>query len=97
MVCGVNGSGKTTSIAKLAQLFTKQGKKVVLGAGDTFRAAAVEQLAIWADRLGCEIVKGEPESDPASVAYRGRGNRPSKPAPTCASSTPPAGCKRSRT
>ncbi len=69
MVCGVNGSGKTTSIAKIAQMFAKQGKKVVLGAGDTFRAAAVEQLGIWAQRLGCEIVKGAPKSDPASVAF----------------------------
>lgn len=69
MVCGVNGSGKTTSIAKLAQLFLKQGKKVVLGAGDTFRAAAVEQLGIWAGRLGADLVKGAPGSDPASVAF----------------------------
>ncbi|HEY2148948.1 MAG TPA: signal recognition particle-docking protein FtsY [Pirellulales bacterium] len=70
MVVGVNGSGKTTSIAKLAKLFISQGKKVVLGAGDTFRAAAVEQLTIWAGRLGAEIVKGESGSDPASVAHR---------------------------
>lgn len=70
MVVGVNGSGKTTSIAKLARLFTSQGKKVLLGAGDTFRAAAVEQLTIWADRLGCPIVTGKPGSDPASVAHR---------------------------
>jgi len=70
MVVGVNGSGKTTSIAKLAKLFISQGKKVVLGAGDTFRAAAVEQLTIWAARLGAEIVKGESGSDPASVAHR---------------------------
>lgn len=69
MVCGVNGSGKTTSIAKLAAMFRKQGKKVVLGAGDTFRAAAVEQLGIWAGRLGAEIVKGPAGSDPASVAF----------------------------
>jgi fused signal recognition particle receptor len=69
MVCGVNGSGKTTSIAKLTQMFRKQGKKVVLGAGDTFRAAAVEQLGIWAGRLGADIVKGPPGSDPASVAF----------------------------
>jgi fused signal recognition particle receptor len=69
MVCGVNGSGKTTSIAKLAKMFTGQGKKVVLGAGDTFRAAAVEQLGIWAQRLGTGIVKGAPQSDPASVAF----------------------------
>ena len=70
MVVGVNGSGKTTSIAKLARQFTSEGKSVVLGAGDTFRAAAVEQLTIWAQRIGCEIVTGEKESDPASVAYR---------------------------
>ncbi len=70
MVVGVNGSGKTTSIAKLAYLFAQQGKKVVLGAGDTFRAAAVEQLTIWAERLGAEIVTGRQGSDPASVAYK---------------------------
>src|SRR4051794_8711893 len=70
LVVGVNGSGKTTSIAKLAHLFRAEGKSVVLGAGDTFRAAAVEQLTIWADRLGVEIVKGEQGSDPAAVAHR---------------------------
>ncbi|HTQ37640.1 MAG TPA: signal recognition particle-docking protein FtsY [Pirellulales bacterium] len=69
MVCGVNGAGKTTSIAKLAKLFLSDGKKVVLGAGDTFRAAAVEQLGIWAERLGASVVKGAPKSDPASVAF----------------------------
>ncbi|HVX60737.1 MAG TPA: signal recognition particle-docking protein FtsY [Pirellulales bacterium] len=70
MVAGVNGAGKTTSIAKLTQLFRGQGKQVVLGAADTFRAAAVEQLTIWAGRLGAEIVKGESGGDPASVAHR---------------------------
>jgi fused signal recognition particle receptor len=70
MVCGVNGSGKTTSIAKLAQLMKSQGKRVLLGAGDTFRAAAVEQLTIWSERLGVPIVTGPPQSHPASVAYR---------------------------
>ncbi|OYV86167.1 MAG: signal recognition particle-docking protein FtsY [Planctomycetia bacterium 21-64-5] len=70
MVAGVNGAGKTTSIAKLAHLFTSQGRRVVLGAADTFRAAAVEQLTIWASRLGAEIVKGESGGDPASVAHR---------------------------
>jgi len=70
MVCGVNGSGKTTTIAKLAQLMKSQGKKVLLGAGDTFRAAAVEQLTIWSDRLGVPIVTGAPNAHPASVAYR---------------------------
>ena len=70
MVCGVNGCGKTTSIAKLARVFQEQGKKVVLGAADTFRAAAVEQLTIWAKRSGAEIVTGQPGADPASVAHR---------------------------
>lgn len=70
LVTGVNGSGKTTSIAKLARLFTREGKRVVLGAGDTFRAAAVEQLSMWAGRVGAEIVRGETGSDPASVAHR---------------------------
>jgi fused signal recognition particle receptor len=70
MVCGVNGCGKTTSIAKLAHMFQREGKKVVLGAADTFRAAAVEQLTIWAERSGAEIVKGPQGADPASVAHR---------------------------
>jgi fused signal recognition particle receptor len=70
LVTGVNGSGKTTSIAKLANRFTKQGKRVVLGAGDTFRAAAVEQLAMWASRIGAEIVRSDQGADPASVAHR---------------------------
>jgi fused signal recognition particle receptor len=70
MVAGVNGAGKTTSIAKLAHMFKAQGKSVVLGAADTFRAAAVEQLTIWAGRIGAEIVTGEQGSNPGSVAYR---------------------------
>lgn len=69
MVVGVNGSGKTTSIAKLARWFHDQGQKVVLGAGDTFRAAAIDQLTIWAGRVGAEIVKGKHGGDPASVAF----------------------------
>jgi fused signal recognition particle receptor len=69
MVVGVNGVGKTTTIGKLAYHFKKGGKKVVLGAADTFRAAAVDQLSIWADRVGVEIVKQEMGSDPASVAF----------------------------
>ncbi len=69
LVVGVNGSGKTTSIAKLAAKLTADGKKVVLGAGDTFRAAAVEQLTIWSQRIGCPIVTGKPGADPASVAF----------------------------
>ncbi len=70
LVVGVNGSGKTTSIAKLAQFFQRQGQRVVLGAGDTFRAAAVEQLTIWAEREGAAVVTGPPQGDPASVAHR---------------------------
>ena len=70
MVCGVNGCGKTTSIAKLTKMLRNQGKSVILGAADTFRAAAVEQLKVWADRLGAEIVTGAANSDPASVAHR---------------------------
>lgn len=70
MVCGVNGSGKTTTIAKLAHMLKSQGKKVLLGAGDTFRAAAVEQLNIWSGRLGVPIITGPPNAHPASVAYR---------------------------
>ena len=70
LVCGVNGCGKTTSIAKLGKLVSSQGKKVVLGAADTFRAAAVDQLKIWADRLGLDLVVGPPRSDPASVAHK---------------------------
>lgn len=70
MVVGVNGAGKTTSIAKLTNMFIQQGKKVVLGAGDTFRAAAVEQLTVWSERLGAEIITGKSGSDPASVAYK---------------------------
>ena len=69
LVAGVNGVGKTTSIAKLAHFLMKQDKKVLLAAGDTFRAAAVEQLTLWSDRLGCEIVKSSHGADPASVAY----------------------------
>jgi fused signal recognition particle receptor len=68
LVAGINGSGKTTSIAKLAYQFHQEGKKVLLAAADTFRAAAVEQLTIWSQRIGCEIVKGG-GSDPAAVVY----------------------------
>lgn len=69
MVAGVNGAGKTTSIAKLAKLCLNQNKKVMVAACDTFRAAAVEQLTIWSQRLGCDIVKNAQGSDPASVAH----------------------------
>lgn len=69
MVVGVNGVGKTTTIGKLANQFTKAGLKVVLGAGDTFRAAAIEQLDIWAERIGVPIIKQRMNADPASVAF----------------------------
>ncbi|HRZ98135.1 MAG TPA: signal recognition particle-docking protein FtsY [Paludibacter sp.] len=69
MVVGVNGVGKTTTIGKLAYQFTKTGKKVYLGAADTFRAAAVEQLVIWGERAGVPVIKQKMGSDPASVAY----------------------------
>ncbi|MDD5950921.1 MAG: signal recognition particle-docking protein FtsY [Bacteroidales bacterium] len=69
MVVGVNGVGKTTTIGKLATMLKAQGKKVILGAADTFRAAAVDQLQIWADRAGVDIVKQDMGSDPASVAF----------------------------
>lgn len=69
LVSGVNGVGKTTTIAKLANRYIKQGKKVMLAACDTFRAGAVEQLTVWADRLHCPIIKGKENQDPASVAF----------------------------
>ena len=69
LVVGVNGVGKTTTIGKLAYMLSKQGKKVILGAADTFRAAAVDQLTIWAERAGVDIVKQAMGSDPASVAF----------------------------
>lgn len=69
LVVGVNGVGKTTSIGKIANRLKKDGKKVVIAAADTFRAAAVEQLEIWANRAGCDIVKRHEGSDPASVVY----------------------------
>lgn len=70
LVVGVNGSGKTTSIAKLAHKLTQEGNRVLLGAGDTFRAAAVEQLTIWSERIGCDIVTAKSGSDPGMVAFQ---------------------------
>jgi fused signal recognition particle receptor len=69
LVVGVNGSGKTTTIAKLASRFNGEGKSILLGAADTFRAAAVDQLQVWGDRLKVEVVAGAPESDPGAVAF----------------------------
>lgn len=69
MIVGVNGSGKTTTIAKLAQRFRSQGRSLLFGAADTFRAAAVDQLQVWGDRLKVDVIAGEPESDPGAVAF----------------------------
>jgi fused signal recognition particle receptor len=69
MVVGVNGGGKTTTIGKIAHLYSSQGKKVLVGAADTFRAAAVEQLEIWANRVGADVVKQSKGSDPSAVAF----------------------------
>lgn len=69
LIVGVNGAGKTTTIAKLTSRYSNEGKKVLLGAADTFRAAAVDQLEVWANRLNVEIIGGAPESDPGAVAF----------------------------
>ncbi len=69
LVLGVNGSGKTTTIGKLAARYLRSGKSVLLGAGDTFRAAATEQLEIWGERVGCDVIAGQPGGDPAAVAF----------------------------
>ena len=69
LIVGVNGNGKTTTVAKLANLLVQNGQKVLVGAADTFRAAAIEQLDMWAQRIPVDIVKGSPKSDPASVAF----------------------------
>ncbi len=69
LVIGVNGVGKTTSIAKIANCLKKEGKKVILAAGDTFRAAAIDQIKVWADRIGVELIKQSDGSDPAAVVF----------------------------
>lgn len=69
LVIGVNGVGKTTTIAKLARRFTQEGKKVLLAAGDTFRAAAIDQLTIWSERVGCEIIRGNEGGDPGALVF----------------------------
>jgi fused signal recognition particle receptor len=69
LMVGVNGSGKTTTLAKLSQRYQGEGKKLLLGAADTFRAAAMDQLQVWGDRLGVEVIAGAPESDPGAVAF----------------------------
>ena len=69
LVVGVNGNGKTTTVAKLAKRYQDAGKKVLIAAADTFRAAAIAQLEVWTDRIGCDLVKGAPNSDAAAVAF----------------------------
>ena len=69
IVVGVNGAGKTTTVGKLAARFVREGRKVLIGAGDTFRAAAIDQLKVWAERAGADIIAQQPGSDPAAVAY----------------------------
>lgn len=71
MIVGVNGSGKTTTIGKLSKRYQEQGRKVILAAGDTFRAAAIEQLGVWAERAGVLMIAGQPGGDPAAVTYDG--------------------------
>jgi fused signal recognition particle receptor len=88
LMVGVNGAGKTTTIGKLATRYNGAGKKVVLAAGDTFRAAAVQQLEVWGKRVGSEVVKGKEGADPGAVAFDAT-NKPRSWGPTCSSSTPP--------
>ena len=83
LVVGVNGSGKTTTIGKLAQLFKGEGKKVMLAAGDTFRAAAVEQLKIWGERAGVPVIAKGAGADAAGLAYEALETRARRRAATC--------------
>ena len=70
LIAGVNGVGKTTTIGKLGKILGQNNKKIVLAAADTFRAAAVKQLEVWAERISADIIKSEEGADPASVAYK---------------------------
>ena len=92
MVVGVNGTGKTTTVGKLARVLVAEDKDVLLGAADTFRAAAADQLETWGDRVGVPTVRGAEGADPASVAFEARARRASSRRSTWSSSTPPAGC-----
>ena len=91
LVVGVNGTGKTTTVGKLARVLVADGRRVVLGAADTFRAAAADQLQSWASRVGAQVVRGAEGADPASVAFDAV-DAGIEPAPTSSSSTPPDGC-----
>ena len=92
LVIGVNGIGKTTTIGKLAAKLAADGKKVLLAAGDTFRAAATEQLEIWASRAGATLVRGKEGGDPSSVIFDGVKRGVDREASTSSSPTPPAAC-----
>ena len=96
LVVGVNGSGKTTTIGKLARRFTVEGRKVMLAAGDTFRAAAIEQLQVWGDRNGVPVIAQAAGADPAAVTFDALQSA-RRVAQTCSSPTPPAGCIRRAT
>ena len=93
LVVGVNGSGKTTTVGKIARILVAEDRSVVLGAADTFRAAAVEQLATWGERVGVEVVRGPEGGDPASRRLRGGQGGRRRAASTPSSSTPPAGSR----
>ncbi len=95
LVVGVNGTGKTTTIGKYANQFTQQGLRVMLAAGDTFRAAAIEQLKIWGERTGSRVVASEPGADAAGLAFDAL-QRPGPRATISLSSTLLAGCRTNR-
>ena len=92
MLVGVNGVGKTTTAAKLAKREQADGQRVLLAAADTFRAAAADQLGMWADRVGCEIVRGQDGGDPGAVVFDAHRRRAAPATSTSCSSTPPVGC-----
>jgi len=96
LVVGVNGTGKTTTIGKLAHLFKSEGRSVLLCAADTFRAAAIEQLEIWGQRVGCDVIRQKPGADPSAVLYDAI-QRLVRAAPTTSSPTPPDGSTPSPT
>ena len=96
LVVGVNGSGKTTTIGKLAAKFRAEGQNVMLAAGDTFRAAAIEQLKIWGERVGAKVIAREQGADAAGLAFDALDGGEERRRRRAASSTPPAGCRTRR-
>ncbi len=93
LVVGVNGSGKTTTIGKLASNFSAEGRKVMLAAGDTFRAAAIEQLKVWGERTKVPVIAGAQGSDSASLAFNALTAANDDRTSTCCWSTPPGACR----